>query len=165
MTSHLRLNIRNLLRPFNLREMWTEWAMSIEDDDIVRAGYVMDFMLEAFPDSKDWPDVPIDSIVIPDRFVAGCEGWAGNEYCKLRAISSTGGLTLGTRRPLSCDSDEEWYYHIWSDLSSDVGAALRGACNERCFPGGHEDIPVLTSFDAWADGITEMLCRTYNLGD
>jgi hypothetical protein len=90
----------------------------------------------------------------------------------LYAVSSTGGLTTGTHRSRGCDTDEQWYYSIWLELSSDVGVAVRAAkkgCNADDDGGdgeGHDaDYPVLVEFEEWVDEQCERLCESYGLED
>ncbi len=106
--------------------------------------------------------IPVDSIVVPERFVELCEGWAGGTDCMLRAISSTGNLTTGTLRPRGCDTDEKWYYSIWLDLSSDVGYVARMA---RKGGDEHHDADDLDEFEEWVDEQCDRLCESYGLED
>ena len=103
------------------------------------------------------PPVPIDSIVMPVRFVDLCEGWAGNINCMLRAVSSTGGLTLGNRRPMGCDTDEKWYLTIWRNLAADV---YHTRC--ACLGPGRS---ALSKFEFWVDDQVELLEESYGLSD
>jgi hypothetical protein len=118
--------------------------------------------------------IQIDSIAIPVRFQHLCAQWYGGMDCMLYAISSTGGLTLGGIRPRGCDTDEQWYYHIWRELSCDVASARRAAemgCNYRAGDDdgdgqGHDaDYPALCEFEAWVDEQSSRLCADYGLDD
>ncbi len=106
--------------------------------------------------------IPVNSIVVPDRFVELCEGWAGGMDCMLRAVSSTENLTTGTHPPRGCDSDEQWYYTIFLDLSSDVGYAARLA---RKGGDEHGDADDLDDFETWVDEQCDRLCESYRLED
>lgn len=108
------------------------------------------------------PKIPVDSIEIPCEYVDLCEGWAGGTDCMLRAVSSTGNLTIGNIRPRGCDTDEKWYYHLWLQLSSDVGYAAR-----LTREGGdeHGDADDLAEFEEWVDEQCERLCESYGLED
>jgi hypothetical protein len=105
------------------------------------------------------PKIPVDSIVVPGRFVELCEGWAGGMDCMLRAVESTGNLTIGTIRPRGCDCDEQHYYSIFLDLSSDVGHARKLASV------AHADYDALSEFEDWADEQCDRLCESYGLED
>jgi hypothetical protein len=114
-----------------------------------------------------WPTVwgiiskiPVDSIVMPTRFQYTCLDWAGGTGCMLRAVSSTGGLTLGSRRIIGCDSDEKWYLTIWRDLSIDIAYNIRQA-NQNC--SALEDVDDLVDFEKWVDEQVERLEESYGL--
>jgi len=128
--------------------------------------------------------IPVDSIEIPERFVAVAGGWYNGMGCMLYAVSSTGGLTIGTIRPRGCDTDEKWYYSIWRDLSVDVMSARRAAesaCNDYdedyddCsefdeLRADYEaqlraDYEALRDFEDWVDEQCERLCKSYGLED
>ena len=103
--------------------------------------------------------IPIDSIKIPRYIQRLCEGWAGSEDCMLRAVSSTGGLTLGTIRPSGCDTKEKWYYHIWMEFASDLSYA------RVSFKYGDEDADQLNYAEEWACNICMALAEAYGLED
>jgi hypothetical protein len=118
--------------------------------------------------------IPVDSIAIPVRFQHLCAHWHGNVDCMLYAVCSTGGLTIGNRRPYGCDTDEKWYYHIWRDLAVDVDYAVRAAAKglnapDECDGGdgdGHDaDYPELVEFSEWVDAQCEALMDSYGLAD
>ena len=102
--------------------------------------------------------IPIDSIVIPERFVTICADWYGGQGCMLYAVCSTGNLTTGSIRPRNDDgewaSDEEWYYSLWCGLSADVAYARKMACPSniaRANGDDDSDYVTLTEFEAWID--------------
>ena len=70
---------------------------------------------------------PVNSIQIPAEFVELCEHWHGGQNCMLYAVSSTGNLITGSLMPQDCETDEQWYIHIWQALSADLSATLRQA--------------------------------------
>ena len=111
------------------------------------------------------PPIPVDSIVIPDRFVAVCAGWYNGMGDLLYAVSSTGNLTTGTLRPRGCDSDEQWYLTLWRELSSDVGRARSAAEKGYNGPSDSEDAAVLSEFEDWVDEQIERLEGSYRLED
>ena len=115
---------------------------------------------------------PVNSIVIPKRFVDLCGDWYNGMGDLLYAVSSTGNLTIGNRRPLGCDSDEKWYLILWQGLANDVGYAVKGARRglNATDDGGdgadHDaDYPLLVKFEAYADGIANRLSTEYGLDD
>lgn len=104
-------------------------------------------------------------VSIPSEFVELCNGWAGNTDCMLREVDSTGGLTLGMRRPYNRDvervlTDQEWHLSLWNSLSCDLGYNARLA--ERM---GHEDATELRRFETFADETIERLRAEYGLED
>lgn len=103
-------------------------------------------------------------VEVPSQFVALCGQWAGSETCRLRAIDSTGGLTMGSIRPYNSDegrmmTDQEWHYSLFSDLSCDIAYYRRMA--EKA--GMKRDARRLAEFEEWADRQCEMLAREYGL--
>ena len=123
------------------------------------------------------PKIAVDSIIIPAQFVRLCNDWYGGQDCMLYAVSSTGNLTLGNRRPRGCDTDEKWYYAIWCELASDVCHARRIAektCNEFDAHYGYGDMTEqdlidacaeLRDFEDWCDEQVDALCADYGLED
>jgi hypothetical protein len=118
---------------------------------------------------------PVDSIEIPPEYLELCEAWHGGLNDLLYAVSSTGGLTLGNRRPPDCDTDEKWYLSLWWELSSDITHANRLArrgfdqlseegkqeCRDNFFGlGRHKK---LSEFEEWVDDIAERLAEEYGL--
>lgn len=103
---------------------------------------------------------PIDSIEIPTEYIELCELWNSGLNCMLYAVSSTGGLTLGNRRPSGCDTEEKWYLQLWLELSCDVAYAARLAMKPE-----HEDHATLIGFEIWVDKIIERLSEEYGLED
>jgi hypothetical protein len=104
--------------------------------------------------------IPVNSIKVPCDIQRLCADWAGGEDCMLRAVSSAGGLTLGSIRPKNCDTDEKWYYHIWMEFASDIGDAAHIAHNNE-----HEDSDKLDCADEWIDNICKLLAESYGLED
>ncbi len=98
--------------------------------------------------------IPIDSIEIPCDIQELCTNWAGDMGCKLRAVSSTGGLTLGSIRPKGCDTDEKWYLTIWREFASDLGHNARVG-------NSHE----LACAEKWANDACVALAEAYGLED
>ena len=115
---------------------------------------------------------PVNSIVIPERFVNLCGQWHGSMGDLLYAVASTGNLTTGDRRPMGCDSEEEWYLVLWERLTNDVGhaahCAKRGhnAADLGGDGSGHDrDYPLLVEFETYADEITKRLSTEYGLDE
>ncbi len=114
---------------------------------------------------------PINSIVIPDRFVEICGGWYNGMGDLLYAVSSTGALTTGTRCPVRQyddldDRDRKWYYSLWCELSADVG---RAECSARSMSAVDDDYAfdaeVLAEFEEWVDNVCDLLAEEYGLED
>ena len=111
----------------------------------------------------------INHIEIPPQFVAIASNWYGGQGCMLYAVSSTGGLTTGTNRPRSdfadrMATDEEWYYQLWCELSSDIGIAARAAEAGHNGDSDIEDAATLREFEDWVDDhVLPRLEREYSL--
>lgn len=103
--------------------------------------------------------IPINSIEIPDQFKELCSGWAGDTNCMLRAIESTGGLTLGSRKPMDCETEKQWYLHLFQQLSEDVMHCrmLSQKSSKK------EDLDILIEFEAWVDAQVDLLRESYGL--
>ena len=110
---------------------------------------------------------PVNSIVIPARFVHACVGWEGGGDCMLRAVTSTGNLTTGTIEPAGCDGDEEkWYLQIWRELSVDLGRTVRMACEESLDDDAAAALNDLGDFETWVDEtVIPRLEEEYGLAD
>jgi hypothetical protein len=138
------------------------------------------------PDARETPErtrgtvmpiTEVDSIVIPDRFVAVAGKWYSGQGDMLYAVCSTGGLTLGTIRPLGCDTPEQWYLYLWRNLAADIMFARRDAekaCNEYDDAYGYgdfeerdliDDCETLRQFEDYADNVVATLEREYGLED
>jgi len=104
--------------------------------------------------------IPVNSIKLPIDIQLLCEGWADNVDCMLRAVSSTGGLTLGSIRPSGCDTDEKWYLAIWREFANDLGYCARVA-----FKHGNDDSYELECAEGWADDVCGALAKSYGLED
>jgi hypothetical protein len=137
-------------------------------------------------EGTDWAEVnqtippdrtPVNSIEIRADWVALCGEWYSGQGDLLYAVSSTGGLTLGSRRP-SVDvsktgwpcvwqslTDEEWYLSLWVGLSGDVWRAVRAAKANGGERGFHEDAEELEAFEAWVDSVVDRLRVEYGLED
>jgi len=99
-------------------------------------------------------------IEIPGWVDELCCNWYGGQDCMLYAVCSTGGLTLGNRRPLGCDTDEKWHLTIWRGFSADMGYAAR--CARK---GGCEDADLLADAELWIESVCALLEREYDLAE
>ncbi len=103
-----------------------------------------------------WGIIPIDSIVIPERFVRLCKGREGKTNCTLRDVSFKGNLTTGTHRLIGCDSDEKWYLAIWRDFAASVfHVSLED----------NDDCRELLEFEFWVNEQVARLEESYGLAD
>lgn len=135
---------------------------SLADDD---GGCCAELWPVVWANYSIMPPVPIDSIEIPIEFVALCSGWAGGMDCMLRAVESTGGLTLGTIRPEGCDTDEKWYLVLWRNLAADVFRTRLDSEKGDAGCEDHEDYKDLCQFEFWVDEQVERLEESYRLED
>ncbi len=115
------------------------------------------------------PKIPVDSIRIPSEYADLCPAWHGGLGCLMYAVASTGGLTLGTDRPRDDEGewmrDEEWYASLFSELSSDIGAAVRLAELSTTSGDFADELDTLRNFEVWADAMREELAESYGLED
>lgn len=102
-------------------------------------------------------NVPVDSVRIPPCYQRICAKYAGGERCMLYAVASAGNLTTGVYRPVGCDTSEEWYVHIWRELSADVWSACKQAIDAGA------DYSDLTKLEGYVDSIVEELEGAYDL--
>ncbi len=107
----------------------------------------------------------INMIVIPKRYVDLCEGWSGNLDCMLRAIPSTGILTIGTTLPEGCDTNEQHYLVLWRNLAADVYCTRCEAEPDGIYPDGHPDLDALIEFEKWVKVQAGILAKEYGLTD
>lgn len=121
--------------------------------------------MSATPESAD----RLINVDVPPEFIRLCHGWAGDMDCMLRAIDSTGGLTIGTIRPYYRDpgrylTDQEWHISLFRSLSCDIRYCIRMAeKSEATDVAG--DLSGLRSFEQWADNTTLNLRNQYGLND
>jgi hypothetical protein len=102
--------------------------------------------------------IQVNSIEIPCDIQRLCADWHGGMDDMLYAVSSTGGLTMGTIRPEGCDTDEKWYLTIWRELSSDLGHVAVMA-----FKDSDVDSYELECAESWADDVCGTLAESYGL--
>lgn len=117
------------------------------------------------PSAKDIhvSDSELIEVKIPSNFKGLCAAWAGGTDCMLRAIQSTGDLTLGSIRPYNSDvsrylTDQEWHVSLWGSLGSDIRYNARLAEKSHSY-----DAPELRKFETFAEETEEMLRVAYGL--
>ena len=71
--------------------------------------------------------IEVDSIEIPEEFLALCEEWHGGQSSMLYAISSTGHLKTGMIKPSWAETDEEWYLGLWNKLFMEIHNDIKAA--------------------------------------
>ena len=107
-------------------------------------------------------DAELVTVNIPEVYVDLCHGWAGDADCLLRAISSTGSMTLGTNRPVDDDgtpmTDQQWHCDLWSSLWCDIGYCLRLASRNG---NANPDCELLRGFSEFALSTLERLRAAY----
>lgn len=97
--------------------------------------------------------IPVDSIVIADEFSDFARDWYSGQSDMLYAIASTGGLTLGNRRPRDCDTDEQWYLQLWYDLDCDLRSCIRAMDNHPSVESKHDRLLA----DHFADFVSQTI--------
>lgn len=70
------------------------------------------------------------NVPIPKKFIDLATQWHGGQDSFLYAVSSSGGLTIGTDRPYDNDAeryltDDEWHLRLWQGLESEVRDCYR----------------------------------------
>jgi hypothetical protein len=108
--------------------------------------------------------IPVNSIWFKASHIDLCTDWAGGTDCMLRAVASTRNLTIGTRRPGGCDSDEKWYLTIWRELSCDIGHAVSLSRRDNGYS-DDDEVRDLIEFEDWVDFQIERLEESYGLSD
>jgi hypothetical protein len=67
---------------------------------------------------------------IPQKYVKLCSEWYDGQYCLFYAVASSGGLKIGTIRPI-CDesgiplSNKQWLTMLYNDLLCEINFILR----------------------------------------
>ncbi len=97
--------------------------------------------------------IPVDSIRFPALHLQAIQGWEGGLDCTLRAVTSTGNLTLGTTWH-DCETDEEWYLAIWENLSEELSSLIRKHTSARS---------ELQDVLDWVNSIVRRLSDNYGL--
>ena len=99
--------------------------------------------------------IPVE---IPSEYVQLASEWYDGSGSMLYAITSTGGLTLGSRRPLDCETDQEWQLRLFCCLSSEL-SSLRRMLKDKSL----SDYLQIESFEDWTDATLEHLAATYGI--
>ena len=111
--------------------------------------------------------IELVEIDIPGEFIDLCNGWAGESDCRLRAIDSTGGLTIGNRHRWNNDvnrflTDQEQHLSLWCDLQCDIRYCLRLMSKNG---NHHPDFDAMSRFETFAEETEASLRETYGLQD
>lgn len=111
------------------------------------------------------PETGLADVGMPDEYVALCRHWHGGQDDLMYAVSSTGGLTLGSMVPYSDEADrfmtdQEWHVSLWGSLECDVRRAAQSART-----GGHRDDDTLAQFALYCDEVGTALRTLYGLTD
>lgn len=114
-------------------------------------------------EADDKPTADLVEIEFPPEFLELCHGWAMDSECMLRAIDSTGNLTLGSIRPYDSDegrnlTDQEWHVSLWSALGCDIRACIRLAEKSNS-----DDLDELRRFEQFAEYTEDQLRKAYGL--
>ncbi len=105
---------------------------------------------------------------IPDRFVRLASEWHSGQDDLLYAVSSTGGLTLGSMRPYSTEvsrflTAREWHVRLWASLGGDIRAAARCAERRHDVKSMQRAARRLRRFEAYAERVETRLREVYQL--
>jgi hypothetical protein len=152
-----------------------EWFATQAEFDAARAEIEASYPNgDEAPDGWESVDTSVDELTevsIPSEYIILAEKWYNGMGDMLYAVSSTGGLTLGSARPSvqvehswRALTDREWHLSLWSSLSSDIGAAAR-ACEKSAHGPDHDDASELRQFERFADETIERLRKAYKLED
>jgi hypothetical protein len=141
---------------------------------------------ESEEESWDWDDVEsaldgdfvgnpeselgLCDVAMPDCVVRFCESWHSGMDSLFYAVSSTGGLTLGTIRPRDDDgepmSDRAWHVSLWEGLSGECSALLRELSGGRVIGGELSDRRArgqLAIFERYCDRVVAQLRAAYGM--
>jgi hypothetical protein len=72
----------------------------------------------------------------------------------LYALSSTGNISMGNRRPYDCDTDTDWIVRLWESLACDIRAAMR-AIRKINSAQDDDDLATFERFEKFAEGIAD----------
>jgi len=101
----------------------------------------------------------LNAVDFPEEFVKTASEWYGGQDCILYAVSSTGGLTRGSIRPVLCDDDGEyrpatdqaWIRHLWDQLDSTLSRNIRNLLKRP--KGQRKGLRSLQAFHRWVGGV------------
>ncbi len=114
-------------------------------------------------------EVELVEITIPDEFLTLCSQWAGDTDCMLRAVDSTGGVSIGCYQIWNDDverylTEPEHHVKLWSGLSCDVAYYARMA-EKSTSRSVKRDAQALREFKTFCDETIEQLRIAYGLQD
>lgn len=111
------------------------FSVSIESDTVPTRDEIKTAWHRHYPhvELHHFVDInPESGEIIPEPFITFASEYHDGVGSMLYAVASTGGVSLGTRRPWIDNqtrpmTDEEWDLSLWKSLSYDVSAAIRVA--------------------------------------
>lgn len=103
-------------------------------------------------------------VQIPFEFVEIASQWYSGSASMLYAITSTGGLTIGTCRPLSCESDQQWQILLFDCLESEL-SYIRRWMEKNPDREESDDLDAIAQFEEWVEETSNRLRKEYNLED
>ena len=111
------------------------------------------------------PETGLAEIDIPCEYLLLCRDWHSGQDDLLYAVSSTGGLTIGSRRPYDdyegrSLTDQEWHLSLWNGLESDIRHAADTADSHN-----HDDGSLLREFGIYCEDTIATLRTLYDLTD
>lgn len=164
--------VTNAINVYGNRGGQFECPFRMWDDNAVRLTKIygpaltdVDGVILACSDDSDDSDVELIEIEIPSEYLDLASDWHSGQDDLLYALSSTGDLTLGSRRPYSANADrsltdQEWHVYLWGLLGCDVRRAAKAAAKM-----GHDDVLTLREFETFCEETAAELRTAYGLED
>ena len=113
----------------------------------------------------------LEVIQVPEIYQHLCADWHSGGNTMMYAVASTGGLTIGNRRPTSEVTrepltDQQWHLSLFYELRAEIEDCEQSLLGDdafaRQYPG---ELVGLQCFHAWCKRAIEQLTESYGLED
>lgn len=103
-------------------------------------------------------------VQIPYEYVELSSQWYDGSSSMLYAITSTGNLTIGSCRPLDCDTDQQWQVYLFDCLETEL-RHIRRWMEKHPTREESADMELIKAFEEWTEETTNVLRKEYGLED